>query len=165
MAEFTQIGTVIKPHGLKGAVSIHVDALYMHTLEEADMVFIDHNASFVPYQLKSISLLTKDRFKVELEGVQSQAEAEELRGKDVYLPQEDVPEHTKVDLVGFEVHIAGHGYLGKISQVLEQSVQALIEVEEDDQTWLIPFVDSFILRVDIDQGRMDLELPEGLLEI
>lgn len=165
MSAYVNIGSVIKPHGLKGAVACHVDALYFDVFQGAEMIFIDHSGSFVPYSISSTDALTKDRFKVQLAGVDDQSEAELLRGKEIFLPEEDLPEHAQIELEGFMVYIKSHGELGVISQVIEQSTQVLIEVEKDEQTWLIPFVEAFILSIDPEEQRIDMELPDGLLDI
>lgn len=165
MSTHQHIGTFIKPHGLQGAITCHVDALFIEAFQRADMIFIDQDGSLVPYRILALSPLTKDRFKLTLEEIDSIESANALRARHFYMPQESLPKHTQVELDGFEVQVDGHGTLGHLVQIIEQSSQALIEVSSGEQSWLIPFVDDFIIDVDIEARILRLDLPDGLLDI
>lgn len=54
--------------------------------------------------------------------------------------------------------------LGKVVGVLDSPAQDLLEVATDgvDDTWFVPFVDAIVKEVDIGQGRIVVDPPEGL---
>ena len=56
--------------------------------------------------------------------------------------------------------------IGLITAVLEQGPQALFQVEATDKKiHLIPIHDDFILEVDRKKNLIQVQLPEGLLEL
>ena len=48
--------------------------------------------------------------------------------------------------------------------IIEDGGGLLLQVERNGQKVLIPFVQSFIREIDLEGGKIDLELPPGLLE-
>ncbi len=113
----------------------------------------------------------RDRVILRLEGVSSADLAEPLVGSDIFLQSKDLvdlPEGTYYifRLVGLEVRTPGRGRLGKVADVLRTGGTDLLLVEgEGDRELLIPFAHSICRRVDLEAGYIEIEPPEGLLDI
>ncbi len=60
---------------------------------------------------------------------------------------------------------AGHGELGEVTEVIEDGGGTLLRVEGQGRGLLVPFVDAFLVSVDVAAGRIELALPPGLVEI
>lgn len=73
------------------------------------------------------------------------------------------------DLVGFaaEVSVAGATVSrdGRIVDFYDHDANPLFELGIDGRRVLVPAVEEFITRVDFDERKISLELPEGLLEL
>ena len=113
----------------------------------------------------------RDRVVLRLEGVSSASLAEPLVGSDIFLQSKDLvdlPEGTYYifRLVGLEVRTPGKGCLGKVADVLRTGGTDLLLVEgEGDRELLIPFSRAICRRVDLEAGYIEIDPPEGLLEI
>jgi 16S rRNA processing protein RimM len=113
----------------------------------------------------------RDRVILKLQEVDSAALAEALVGSDIFLQSKDLvdlPEGTYYifRLVGLEVRTSGKGRLGTVSDVLRTGgTDLLLVLGEGEREILIPFTHSICRQVDLDAGFIEIEPPEGLLEI
>ncbi|PYQ11328.1 MAG: 16S rRNA processing protein RimM [Acidobacteria bacterium] len=113
----------------------------------------------------------RDKVVLQLEGIGSAPQAEILVGSDIFLQSKDLvdlPEGTYYifRLVGLEVLGPGNRPLGRVVDVLRTGGTDLLLVQtEEDREILIPFTRSICLRVDVEAGCIEIDPPEGLLEI
>ena len=69
------------------------------------------------------------------------------------------------EIIGFSLVEKGR-FIGIISNVVEQGLQALFEVDgSDGKVHLIPIHDDLIIKVDRDNKLISVQLPEGLLDL
>ncbi len=108
-------------------------------------------------------------------GVDSISDAEQLAGWEVQIPREQRAELEEgaayvSELVGCEVWVAGeHGseLLGTVADVdLSGGTAPLLVVRNPEgQEYLVPYAEEFLRSVDLQQRRIEMKLPEGLLEL
>ena len=55
--------------------------------------------------------------------------------------------------------------LGIVTDVMDGGGTHILKVDGKDGEILIPFAESFLRKVDLGQRRIDVELPEGLLDL
>jgi len=114
------------------------------------------------------------RLIVKLRGVDSISEVEKLVGADLTVPEKDLPPAKEgsfytFHLKGCEV-IALNGEtpgetLGVVTEVLDSGGTPLLKVDGKDGEILIPFAESFLRKLDLGQRRIEMELPDGLLDL
>ena len=134
--------------------------------------------AFVPPQLDaprrarvvSVQEQAKGAFLVTFEGVDSIEVAERLAGCCCLVRRADLPQDALVapgaGLEGFEVRDARAGRVGLVAEMVEGPGQTLLSVERPDgRTSLVPFVDAFVVSVDEDARRIDVDVPDGLLDL
>ena len=69
------------------------------------------------------------------------------------------------DLIGLTVIDEDGARLGTLSDVIQNSAQDLYEVERENKSkFLIPAVEEFILKIDLQEKTMTVRLIEGLME-
>lgn len=113
----------------------------------------------------------KGRHLVSFEGVDDIETAQRLVGLSVLARREDLPEEAVLagggDLLGWEVVDEAYGLVGTVGEVLESPGQLLLSVDrpDRDEPALVPLVDAFVLGFDEDARRIDVSLPEGLLDL
>ncbi len=113
----------------------------------------------------------RDRVVLQLQGVDSAAGAASLVGADILLQGKDLvdlPEGTYYifRLVGLEVVGPGQTPLGRVMEVVRTGGTDLLRVRgRGDREYLIPFARAICPRVDLAAGRIEVEPPEGLLDI
>lgn len=135
--------------------------------------------AFVPPQhdaprrarVQSVQDVGKDAYLVAFDGVDSIGVAELLVGCSCLARRADLPEEALAaeadTLVGFEVHDARAGFVGAVESVVENPGQFLLSVARADggQPVLVPLVDALVVDLDEDARRIDVDLPDGLLEL
>ncbi len=104
-------------------------------------------------------------------GVDTISDAERLAGADVSIPIEQrapVPEgeYYQSDLLGCEVFDITGRRLGTVEAWQETAGTPLLEVRTPDhKEMLIPFAKSICTKIDPEQRRIEVTLPEGLEDL
>lgn len=112
----------------------------------------------------------KQRLVLKFAGVDSISDAETLVGCEIQIPREQraaLEEGSAYvgDLVGCEV-IAGGRVVGIVADVQFGAGEApLLVVREGKREYLIPLAQEFLGRMDTAAKRIEMELPEGMLEL
>jgi 16S rRNA processing protein RimM len=102
--------------------------------------------------------------------VNTEEEADALVGNDLYLPLQLLPKLTGNkfyfhEVIGFEVQDKRLGLVGKIQSINDSTAQPLFEVLKGDIEILIPMIDHFLVKIDRENKKVIMDLPEGLIEM
>ena len=165
-----QLGYIAKLHGFKGEVSLFLDVTNPEDYASLDAFFIEINGQLTPFFVQSFQLKNKGFAAVKLEGVNSENDAKVLLRKSCYLPVSILPELDDMhfydhEVEGFTVIDAISGDIGKLQQVIDLSVNPLLQIMNGDKEILVPFVDGLIQRVDRKNKTLYIAAPEGLVEM
>jgi 16S rRNA processing protein RimM len=108
-------------------------------------------------------------------GIDSIEDAATLAGAEIQIPREqraqlDEGAFFVSDLVGCRVFASTGSAevreLGPVTDVVFGAGEApLLQVREGARELLIPFVESYTKKVDLDTKKIELVLPEGMLEL
>jgi 16S rRNA processing protein RimM len=109
------------------------------------------------------------RCVLKLQGIDSISDAEKYVGADVRIPTNELlpPEEGSFytfQLKGCRVFSAGEE-LGTVVDVLDLGGTTVLQVGQDRNETLIPFASSYLKKIDLNQRRIDVDLPEGLKEL
>ncbi len=143
--------------------------------------------AFVPPQhaaprrayVKSVEDKNNGTYLVYFEGIDSASVAQLLVDCDVLIHREDVPDDTLVwgvrGLAGFTVHDERSGFSGVVDEMLEYPGQMLLltrrintdanSTADNGKSVLIPLVDAFVRSLDEDAHHIEVELPNGLVDL
>src|SRR5699024_9286809 len=98
--------------------------------------------------------------------------AEALRGSlfviesDELPPIEDPDEYYDHQLEGLSVRTTVGQHIGTVSEVLHTAAGELLAVHRDDAAeLLVPFVAAIVTSVSLDDGVVEIDPPDGLLEL
>lgn len=180
-ADAIAVAELSAPHGVRGWVRVHLydpdsEALRPGLRVELRPPQGSHGPGAMSAQVLAVEPVPgKAVLRVHFAEIASRDRAEELRGHEVWVAREDLPaleddEFYLGDTIGLPVEraLAGDGTqaLGTIVGVTSNGVQDLLEVQytrKDGRkdTWLLPALPQFI--VDVDDARVRVELPLGLL--
>lgn len=161
-----ELGRTLKPHGLKGEVSIKLDVDVPSHYVDLDMVWVERQGTLVPYPIESISIRPKSTV-VRFEGVDTIEEAQAISGLRLLLPLSALPPLDGLkfyyhEVIGFEVVDEVHGSLGSIVDVLDLPGNPLFKTRLDDKEGLFPIQDHTLTHVDRAARRIHVRMPEGL---
>ncbi|SDL68442.1 16S rRNA processing protein RimM [Catalinimonas alkaloidigena] len=168
------LGTVRKPHGLRGELSIFLDVDDPGRYEHLESVLVelrqeDGSARLIPFFVESMRL-TGPLTLMRLEGLGSLEEAEPFRGARLFLPLEALPplkgdQFYYHEILGFRIVDEAMGPLGEITDVYELPAQDLIVMQYRESEILIPIQDEVVKGVDRTKRELYCHLPDGLLDI
>ena len=109
------------------------------------------------------------RWVTKLKGIDSSSEAEKWIGGRIWIPKKDWPEAEEgsfysYDLEGCTVY-QEDGAIGTVVEVLDYGNTTLLRLDREGEEILVPFARSFLKKIDTGGKRIDVELPEGLIEV
>ena len=164
--EVYRIGRLGKAHGIKGEVSLQFDDDVFDRVD-AEYLVLDIDGILVPFFMEEYRFRSDSVALVKFCDVDTQQRASELTGCDVYFPRaladEDEDNVSYAMLVGFDIIDAGTGSkVGTVAAIDDATVNLLFELEDGR---LIPASDDLISDIDMKQGEIRMNIPEGLLEL
>lgn len=167
------IGQIIAAHGLTGAVKVRPLTDFPERFQHLQEVYVlsapEQVAEAKLWRLCSQPHPMKQHQMMLFEGVTDRTIAESLVHAYVAIPRQQavsLPAETfyLYQLEGLRV-VDMHGHeIGVITGIIT-GAQDLLEVTATDKTHLIPFVKALVPTVDLAQGLVQVDLPDGLLEL
>jgi 16S rRNA processing protein RimM len=162
-----KIGYISKTHGLKGGVTVVFSE--SGEFESLESVFVEIKHSLVPYFFESFSDRGEKGF-IKFEDINTFEQAEALKGCSIYLPKTVRPKLKRGDfyndeVLGFEVEDVHNGFLGEVKEIIESGANRLLSVDRSGKEVLIPVNGPFIKSVNKSKKKIQVELPEGFLDI
>ncbi len=164
MVQQVIVGTVGRPHGLRGEVLVRprTDQIELRFATGQRLVGGGRTWEVVGHKLVA------DRLVVSFAGVSDRSSAEALRGMDVWADSEtDVlgdDEFHISTLVGLDVRSPDGEVLGSLTGVERREVQDLLVVRTPAGERLVPFVAELVPSVVPDEGYLVVNPIPGLLD-
>ena len=174
--DFTTIARVRRTQGNRGEVFAELLTDFPEKFEERARLFLLAPAGTrrEVESRASDAWFHKGGVVLSFKGVDSMSAAEDLIGCEIQIPREERGEleegaYFVTDLVGCTLFDIGAGELeksvGEVTGVSRTSGDAPnLVVSANTKEFLVPFVESFVRRVDVAGRRIEMALPEGLLE-
>ena len=165
-----KIGKLGKPHGVKGEVRmLCTDDIFDRV--ESDCLILEIDGILVPFFMEEYRFRSDERVLVKFADIDTEAQARELTGCEVYFPREQADRHegeaTWAELVGYALVDARRDTLvGTITRVDDTTINILFEVETaDGREVLVPASEELVEQVDKARHRIHVRVPEGILEL
>ena len=164
-----QLGYIIKPHGIHGALSIYMDTDNPTHYKDIESVYVETQHKLIPFFVEHLHI-AGNRASMILHDVDCIEAASAYKGCSLYLPLTMLPpledqQFYYHEIVGYAVQEASFGELGVVTNVYEASGNDLLVIEYKNNEVLVPLRDEFILKIDKQAKLISLHLPEGLIDI
>lgn len=161
-----EVGQIVGTHGIKGEVKI-----------KSYTDFADER--FAPGQTLRLEL-KKHSFEFEIEshrvhknmdlvkfvGLDNINDVEKFRDAVVYANKDDDLEDGEYyysDIIGCQVEDEMGHHLGEVIHILEMPTQDILEIEDENgKTFMVPYVDAFVIEEDYENDRLVIRLIEGM---
>lgn len=156
--EYLYLGKIVNTHGIKGEIRILSDFKY-----KSDVFKIGNNLYIGKNKIQEVInsyRVHKDYDMVTLKGINDINDVLKYKGLDVYINREEFNFEGIIyeDLIGMEVY-SKDKLIGIVDDIIKSSAHPILKVGKN----MIPFVDEFILNVDNDKKRIDINEIEGLI--
>ncbi len=164
------LGTIVGKYSFKGEVLIKLETDSPKSYLDLEAVLVNNPHGLVPFFIDSARLHKTSLLRVKFEGVSNETEADQLIKKKVFLPLDQLPKlegnrfyyHEIKDFIAIDQF---EKKIGVIKSVNDSGPQALFMIDNNGTEILIPVHDNFITKLNREEKRIYLNLPDGLLEI
>jgi 16S rRNA processing protein RimM len=169
-SEWVLIGRIRSPHGIRGEVVVDSYTDFPQRLAKDSLLYLSvPDSSPQPLRIKR-SRRHKSAWIVEFEHLKNRSDAEAIRNRDLLIPEVSLQRlpaghYYPHQLLGCEVVIRSGEVLGTVTRVLALDSNPLLEVNGQRGEILIPMVETILVDVSLDQRRLTVDLPAGLLEL
>ena len=160
---YIYIGDIVNTHGIKGELRIISDFKYKNK------VFIH---DFKLYVGRTKELLTIDTYRkhkeydmVKFYEVEDINDAIAYKGDKVYINKDDIKidGYFNEDLIGLSVY-SDDKFIGNVETIITNGSQEIFVIKNSDKKNLIPYVDEFIKKIDLNNRKIEVNLIEGLID-
>lgn len=164
------LGKIAKKFSFKGEVLIYLDTDEPELYQDMESVFVEFNKDLIPFFIENSGLHKNDFLRVKFEDVDSEEEADKMIGCGVYLPLSMLPklegnQFYFHEVIGFDIEDKRLGVFGKIVSINDTTAQPLFEVVNGEVEILVPMIDQFLVKIDRENKKVIMDLPEGLIEM
>ena len=155
--QFLEAGEIVTTHGVRGEIKVLPWSDGPEFLTDFKRVRVGGET----YTVENCRI-QKTCNLLKLKGIDTVEDAQKLRSKAVEVYREDAPDDIifVAELIGVSVY-CNDEEIGKIIDVLDYPGNK-VYVVEGTHTYMIPAVKEFVLSTDMDSGRMDVKLIEGM---
>lgn len=166
MSDLICVGAVAGAFGVRGEVRLKSFCAIAEDIEAYGPLSTEDGSKTYSVTLTSA---IKNGFAARLTGVETKEEADALKGLRLFAPRDRLPslpddEYYHADLIGLEVYDTGGALLGRVKSVQNHGASDLLELHGPGlkNTVLLPFTLAVVPTVDLEQGRIIADPPEGL---
>lgn len=169
-----EVGKIVGVQGLKGEVRVYPNSDFPERFEVPGLRWLLRPEATEPEQIELLSgryLNGKGLYVLRFEGVSDRTQAEALKNCRLLVPESDRPpleegEFHVSDLLGLKVFDqATQALVGTVVDVFAAGNDLLeVELSESGSKKLIPFVEEIVPVVDLQQRRVEITPPAGLIE-
>lgn len=162
------IGYLQKPHGTKGELKVTIEDAHWEDFQAGSVFFVKIQGQPLPYFKANVRL--NNPVTIQFEDVNNREAAKKIASTELFMRQEDLSENLNETLVqhiyqAFLLVDKELGEIGVIEEVLELPQQEMAVVKYKGKEVMIPLNDTFVKGIDRSKKRIDVELPEGLLDL
>jgi len=160
--EYIVVGHVIKAWGIRGEVKVEVLTDFPGRFDPGNVLYIDGHPLTVERTRPH-----KEHLMVKLRSIDDLTTASKLQGRNLEIPIRQVPDlpdgqYYRFQVVGLEVCGTNGEPVGKIEDILPTGSNDVYVVRGPRGEVLIPATDDVVKSIDLENGRMIIEIIDGL---
>lgn len=174
--ELVEIGYTQKPHGVRGEIKIFVEEDFIDDLEYLEVLFLNIKGNNLPYFLEKLRGATWNIIK--FDDINSPEAANKIshstisvRKNDLQRTEEEfIEEFAEQELfydhcTNYEIIDTHEGSLGLIQEMLAYPQQELAIIIIKDREILLPLNEFTVKKLEDDNQKIFVEMPEGIIEL
>ncbi len=167
--ELVTIAKIVRARGLRGEAVADLLTDFPERFEELKTV----SARFPDGRIEELELekfwFQKGRVILKFAGIDTVEKAEELRGVDICIAEEDSVELEDDEffdwqLEGCRVETLDGIELGEVRELMRTGGTEVLIVAGGEKEYMIPFAEAICTEVDIENKLIRIDPPEGLLD-
>lgn len=166
MSDLICVGAIAGSYGVRGEVRLKSFCAIPEEIENYSPLTNEDGSQ--SYTL-TLTRALKGGFSGHLGGIDTKEQADAIKGLRLFAPRDRLPslpsdEYYYTDLVGLDVFDTGGALLGQVKAVQNHGAGDLLELQGENikGTVLLPFTLAAVPTVDLEQGRIIADPPEGV---
>ena len=167
MNKYLELGQIVNVKGLKGEVKVNSFTDDNTKFERIPKVFVKRKENLTEYEIEKVGY-NKNQVIIKFKNINTVEEAEKLRNSYIVVNREifgELPEgvYYIADLIGLDVFTESNEYLGKVDDIFSTGSNDVYVVKDElGKQKLLPGIDEVIKVIDIESGKIIVNLIEGL---
>lgn len=169
MEQFLRVGVISSTHGVRGEVKVFPTTDDPARFKKLKKVILDTKNGHMELEIQGVKFF-KNQVILKFKGYDNINDIEKYKGMDLLVSREDaVPleenENFIVDLIDMTVVKDTGEVLGTLTDVMQTGANDVYVVETPQKKEiLLPAIRDCILDVNVEEKRMLVHVPEGLLD-
>ncbi len=170
LQELLSIGKVLNFHGIKGEVKVGFNEGNEKIFSEIHRVLIVKGSETSELEIEKVRFHKKFAI-IKFKQVNSVDEAVKIKGSLLKLPKEKLVKYLEedefyiCDLIGLKAYDREGNFIGEISGVVNFRDQDTLFIKNsENKEHMIPFKKEIVPEVDLEKGRITINIIEGLIE-
>ena len=164
-----QLGYIVKPHGIHGALTIFLDTDTPEYYKELESVYVEYQQKLVPFFIESYKP-AGNKATIKFQDIDGIDVAARYKGCAIYLPLDRLPKLKEDqfyyhEIVGYRVVDLKVGEIGNVKYIYEANGNDLFAIDYKSKEILVPINDEFIEKLNKKNKTIYLSLPDGLLDL
>jgi 16S rRNA processing protein RimM len=162
------IGKIVGVHGIKGANKFksYADSLSVYQPGRS-LLMRDNRNRETSIEINWVKSHTGTPL-ISFKGVTDRNQARALIGGELFIPETELPvldEDTFYwfELIGLDVYTVQEEYIGRITSIFPTGSNDVYVVKDRQNEVLVPALESIVIDIDLENKRMRVDLPEGLI--
>lgn len=159
------IGKIVNTHGIRGELKILPNTDFIEErFAVGSEVHVSYGKESIHFTIDSFRM-HKGCALITFQGLHDINAVEKYKGLDLMIEVDgsEDEDYYYFELIGCQVYTHDE-YIGKVCEVLETQAHEILRIQrEGARDVMIPYVDRFILNVDPDLKRIDVDVIEGML--
>lgn len=159
--EKIHIGYVQGVHGLRGDLKVK------NRFECPEKIFVPNNKIYLNEEEHTITACKfyKGFYLVTIDNIKNINLVEHYIGYDVYFDREDLnlsdDGYILSDLYGMEI-VSDGNTMGKVKEILDNGTYKILVIDYD-KNYMIPLIDEYVVKVDLENKMIECKDIEGLI--
>jgi 16S rRNA processing protein RimM len=169
MEQLLQVGVISSTHGIRGEVKVFPTTDDVKRFKKLKKVILDTGREHLPLEIEGVKFF-KQFVILKFKGIDNINDIEKYKGKSLLVDREHAvrlrkDEYFIADMIGMQVFTEDGKAFGELKDVLETGANDVYIVDmTDGREVLIPAIKECILNVDIEGGKIQIHIMDGLLD-
>ncbi len=163
------VAKVIKSFGTKGEMLIRYSPRFNDEIDEMRPVFINFDELPVPFFIEKITPRGTDQALVKLEGIDNEAQINEISGRFIHIESDSFSEEPQSDpslFIGYQLEDISGILIGAITEFYDYPGNPCFGITRTDSRadeLLLPVHEDIIVSIDDNVKKITARIPDGLL--
>ena len=159
-------GLLVKPHGLKGYISIRFFNKESKLLNENDRVFFENDINNF-LTIKNINYYSKNNL-IRFFEYMNRNDVEKFNNTEIYVDKNVFPELLNdqnyfVDFIGCKLFDQNDKEIGLIKDVIPINLNDVIAIDTENGEKYVPFAKELIMFFDKDKKKLVMTIHKGII--